>query len=44
MSDKRAKMLTEYINGIRILKYYGWEEYALNNIKEVRAIESEKIF
>jgi len=24
-ADKRAKSLSEYIGGIRIIKYYAWE-------------------
>ena len=36
--------MTEYINGIRILKYYGWEQFALKNISEIRKQEAEIIF
>ena len=28
-SDKRSKMISEYISGIRLLKYYAWENYAM---------------
>lgn len=32
LSDQRGKAMTEYVNGIRILKYYGWEELAIAKI------------
>lgn len=25
-SDKRSKSVNEYFSGIRIIKYYGWEQ------------------
>lgn len=43
-ADKRAKMMSEYINGMRILKYQGWELFALSNINEVRKGEAQTIF
>ncbi len=32
LSDERSKYMNEYVNGIRILKYYGWEKMAENKI------------
>ena len=48
-SDKRTKYVNEYINGIRIIKYYAWEYFALGNIKtardkEVRGIAKEEVY
>ena len=39
-SDQRTKAMTEFIGGIRILKYYGWEEFALKRIFDIRKKES----
>ena len=27
MLDKRSKCINEYFSGIRIIKYYGWENF-----------------
>lgn len=43
-SDQRAKMMTEYINGMRILKYQGWEQFAIDNIQTLRKQEAKQIF
>ncbi len=32
--DKRLKLTTELINGIRIVKYYAWEKPFLQNIEK----------
>ena len=32
--DKRSKSMNEYINGIKIVKYYGWENYVIDTITE----------
>jgi hypothetical protein len=29
LSDERAKMLKEYIDGIKVVKYNGWEEIVI---------------
>lgn len=36
--------MSEYINGIKILKYSGWEEFALKRIKECRDKEIKEIY
>jgi len=38
-TDKRTKLLQEFFEGIRIVKYYGWERFAYNRIGEVRSQE-----
>ena len=48
-SDTRTKYVNEYVDGIRIIKYYAWEYFALKNVqdsrkKEVRGITKERIF
>lgn len=35
-SDKRAKNLAEYIGGIRIIKYYGYENMVMEKILKIR--------
>jgi ABC-type multidrug transport system fused ATPase/permease subunit len=35
-TDKRTKLLQEFFEGIRIVKYYAWERFAYNRIGEVR--------
>lgn len=42
--DKRSKMITEFINGLRIIKYYGWEMMVVDNIKKIRNNENKEIF
>lgn len=32
MLDKRSKCINEYFSGIRIIKYYGWENFVQENI------------
>ena len=44
LTDQRTKYINEYIDGIRILKYYGWEDFALNNIASVRHNEVKLLF
>jgi len=39
-SDKRAKAITEFFSGIRIIKYYAWENMVT---KKVSDIESKKL-
>ncbi len=33
-ADRRLKLTTELINGIRIVKYYAWEKPFLQNIEK----------
>lgn len=42
--DKRVKLVNEYIAGIKILKYYAWENFATKNILDCRDKESEIIY
>lgn len=42
--DKRSKLMNEYINGIKIIKYYGWENFAINTVTGVRDIESSFLY
>ena len=37
-------MLKEYIDGIKLLKYNGWEQLILNKLEEVRSKEIQMIF
>jgi ABC-type multidrug transport system fused ATPase/permease subunit len=37
--DKRLKMINELLQGIRIVKYYAWEEAFFNNIDKARERE-----
>ena len=38
-SDKRSKCVNEYFTGIRIIKYYGWEELVSEKIDNIRKEE-----
>lgn len=38
--DQRAKAVYEYFSGIRIIKYYAWEEVVEKKINEIRKDES----
>lgn len=35
-SDKRSKCVNEYFSGIRIIKYYGWENLVADKIENIR--------
>ena len=37
--DKRIKLTTEVLGGIRILKYYAWEDPFRSKIEGIRAAE-----
>jgi len=39
LSDVRLKLTTEFVQGIRIVKYYAWEEPFMQNIKKARNAE-----
>ena len=32
LSDQRAKNMSECINGIRIIKYFGWENFIIKRL------------
>ena len=36
MSDKKSKLVNEYVSGMKILKYYGWEKIAKEKILGIR--------
>jgi len=38
--DKRAQSISEFINGIKIVKYYGWENFVINSISHIRKLET----
>ena len=38
-TDNRTKLLQEFLEGIRIIKYYAWERFAYSKIEEVRIRE-----
>ena len=40
LSDSRSKKVTEYVEGIKILKYYGWEDYAEDTVYGIRIKEA----
>lgn len=35
-SDKRSKCVNQYFSGIRIIKYYGWEQMVAQKIEDIR--------
>ena len=37
--DERVKLSSDAIAGIRVVKYYGWEQSVVNKIRAVRAAE-----
>jgi len=43
-SDQRSKAIAEYISGIRVIKYYGWENFAFKKINEIRQNETYQLF
>eukprot|EP01017_Pseudomicrothorax_dubius_P035126 TRINITY_DN4883_c0_g1_i2.p1 TRINITY_DN4883_c0_g1~~TRINITY_DN4883_c0_g1_i2.p1 ORF type:complete len:1425 (+),score=392.81 TRINITY_DN4883_c0_g1_i2:120-4394(+) len=43
MNDRRAKAINEYVAGIRIIKYYGWEKLVENTIEGIRQIEAKML-
>jgi len=43
LSDQRGKVVSECINGIRVLKYYGWEYMTLLRVQSIRNKENRLI-
>ena len=43
-TDKRTKFVNEYFSGIRIIKYYGWEDLVADKIDEIRVEEIKRNF
>ena len=42
-TDERSQAIHEFINGIKIIKYYGWEPMVLDKIAKIRKKESSTI-
>lgn len=40
-TDSRAKLLSEYLSGIKLIKYFGWEDMIIQKIMKVRNKETE---
>ena len=43
-TDERTRYIHEYIEGIRVLKYYAWENFAFANIQRARKGEIRLMF
>ena len=43
-NDKRSKALNEFINGIRIIKFYGWENMVQKKVQAIRHHEVNFVF
>jgi len=43
-NDQRSKAIAEYIAGMRVIKYYGWENFALKKINGIRKFETDLLF
>ena len=39
--DERCQMLSEFLNGIKLIKYYGWEMMSINRIMNTRDKETK---
>ena len=42
--DIKSKKVTEYLSGIKIIKYYAWEQFAYKEVKDNRVIETKLLF
>ena len=42
-TDKRTKLLQEFLEGIRIVKYYAWERFAHSRVGDVRRQEIKEM-
>lgn len=42
-TDKRTKLLQEFLEGIRIIKYYAWERFAYSRVEVVRNEEIKEM-
>lgn len=43
LRDKRVRLLTEYLQGVKLVKMLGWEKLMHSNVQERRAAEVDKI-
>lgn len=41
--DLRVKLMTEFLHGIRVIKFYSWEAYFLKRINEIREEELQQL-
>lgn len=41
--DLRVKLMTEFLYGIRVIKFYSWEAYFLKRINEIREKELQQL-
>ncbi|RAK78513.1 putative ABC multidrug transporter [Aspergillus fijiensis CBS 313.89] len=43
-TDARLSKISEYLNSIRTLKYFGWEHAAIDSINNVRRVEQRRLW
>ncbi|KAE8142492.1 P-loop containing nucleoside triphosphate hydrolase protein [Aspergillus pseudotamarii] len=43
-TDVRLSKISEYLNSIRTLKYFGWEHAAMKSINEARGVEQRRLW
>lgn len=43
ITDKRVRLTTEVLQGIRLIKFYAWEEFYTQQIAELRRGEIKTI-
>src|SRR5699024_2712569 len=43
-TDVRLSKISEFLNSIRTLKYFGWEPAAINTINDIRSIEQQRLW
>ncbi|KAI7972978.1 hypothetical protein EIK77_001552 [Talaromyces pinophilus] len=43
-TDKRISKVSEYLNAIRVIKYFGWEEAVAHVIQKIRKLEQREIY
>ncbi|OGM49209.1 ABC multidrug transporter [Aspergillus bombycis] len=43
-TDVRLSKISEYLNSIRTLKYFGWEHAAMDSINEARGVEQRRLW
>ncbi|PCH38966.1 ATP-dependent bile acid permease [Wolfiporia cocos MD-104 SS10] len=43
LTDKRVRTITEVLQGIRLIKYYAWEDFFAHQISEVREKEVSRV-
>lgn len=41
--DDRLKLITEILSGIRIIKFFNWEENYIKSVEEVRRYEVKEL-